>query len=158
MLLVVGLGGPRVASKHALESSAGPAFMEYSSRSLCCATANGHVYLLDKHTLRHTHTLCEPTATSFVMSMDVMSNTLVTCGMTFSNYQQAAVNDPFIKCYDLRANKALQPITSTPAAALVSCVPAVGKRSFSLQILTAGVDFSQICSFAIPFERAASCN
>jgi hypothetical protein len=117
-LLVVSLRTATIAATHSLDSAAGPAFMEYSSRSLVCATANGHVFLLDKRTFKLTHTLCQPSDSTYILAMDVMSNSLITCGMSFSEYQQAAVHDPFIKCYDLRLNKPLQPITATPSAAL----------------------------------------
>jgi len=84
--------------------------------------------------------------------------------MSFSKFQQVPVHDPFIKCYDLRANKPLQPITTSPGAALAKFVPSQYASTGQLLVVKANHQFQTIDtatgganqSFPIPLALAPS--
>eukprot|EP00051_Salpingoeca_urceolata_P017489 m.238457 g.238457 ORF g.238457 m.238457 type:complete len:1258 (+) comp18968_c0_seq2:2845-6618(+) len=105
-----------------------------SSRFICAASEDGTVTLLDPSDLSIANQL--QAHKGGISDMDVSGNLLVTCGSSPSPRPGQLSVDPFIKIFDLRAIRPLQPLHSMSGPIFARFVPSAVFASAQLAILS----------------------
>lgn len=129
----------QVTSVHAVnedcEDSVGTVIIRGGSRFISAASSAGVVSLLDPRSLKIQQTF--KMHDGAITDMDSSSNLLVTCGLTTSSRLGLVqtVTDPFIKLYDLRYTKAMQPLHITTGPTSLRFVPSQVYSSGQLLVL-----------------------
>ncbi|KAI8801403.1 ubiquitin carboxyl-terminal hydrolase-domain-containing protein [Cladochytrium replicatum] len=115
------------------------------SRLVCCGTTTGRVMLKDPRSFNTEHVIEAHTGT--ISDMDVVGNTIVTCG--FSQRAGQMVIDPLVKIYDMRTLKTLPPVSFPGGPALLKFHP---KLTSTIYTASQSGQF-QVCDLGNPSQN-----